>query len=345
MKGKWHVLVLMLSIAWYAVVLVSPSRWPYLNILSGGIPLWIAFLTFMLVFALPLGLRQFWGVLLSLILGLPFVLATYGLNFSKVEAIKPITVLSYNVNGFNVVDSKVGSNQDFVDWVVGFDADIKVIQEFYTNDRDKGKDFTSAFKKKGYHFYVSPGQSLALGHIHGMAIFSKYPIIASGKLMPEIKGINNVIYADILYQGDTVRIYNIHLHSMGINPENAFQTLKLEGDWRQVMHQLTHGASKRAVQIAKCWDHISTSPYPVIIAGDFNELPYSYAYWKFRRSFKNAFEAKGSGFGFTMNSKLFFLRIDNIFFGNGLIASQFTTHRKIKYSDHFPISATLMVNN
>lgn len=85
--------------------------------------------------------------------------------------------------------------------------------------------------------------------------------------------------------------------------------------------------------------HLLGSPYPVILAGDFNDLPYSYTYFSLRENLENAFESKGRGFGFTYNKVLFFLRIDNVFFDKALEVLQFKTLREVDYSDHYPISA------
>src|SRR5690606_3320508 len=105
--------------------------------------------------------------------------------------------------------------------------------------------------------------------------------------------------------------------------------------------KLKNGIQMRASQVKILSEHIQNSPYPVILAGDFNDVPYSYTYFTLRSILRNAFEEAGRGFGFTYNQVLFFLRIDNIFFGEGLEAKVFKTHREVDYSDHYPISAVL----
>ena len=53
-------------------------------------------------------------------------------------------------------------------------------------------------------------------------------------------------------------------------------------------------------------NHITSSPYPVILGADMNDTPYSFSYNEFTKLLKNSFEEKGNGFGFTFNGKLFF---------------------------------------
>lgn len=100
----------------------------------------------------------------------------------------------------------------------------------------------------------------------------------------------------------------------------------------------------RASQVKILSEHIKNSPYPVILAGDFNDVPYSYTYFTLKSILLNAFEEAGRGFGFTYNKVLFFLRIDNIFYDEAFEIRQFKTHREVDYSDHYPISAVFKLD-
>src|SRR5690606_8591648 len=84
-------------------------------------------------------------------------------------------------------------------------------------------------------------------------------------------------------------------------------------------------------------DHIKKCPYRFIVVCDFNEMIYGNNYFKFKKVARNAFEAGGSGFGFTYNGWLFFLRIDHQFFSPGLEGINFEVIDKIRSSDHLPV--------
>ena len=62
-------------------------------------------------------------------------------------------------------------------------------------------------------------------------------------------------------------------------------------------------------------------------------------YQKLKKYLHSSFENGGRGFGFTFNGKMFFLRIDNQFYSEGITLSEFETHNSVKHTDHFPISA------
>ena len=83
-------------------------------------------------------------------------------------------------------------------------------------------------------------------------------------------------------------------------------------------------------------EHAKKSPHRFIICGDFNEIPYSYNYLKLRRIADNSFEKAGNGFGFTMNNRLFFLRIDHHFVSEGVKPLFFRVDKSINKSGHFP---------
>lgn len=178
---------------------------------------------------------------------------------------------------------------------------------------------------------------------YGMAIFSKFPIINEGKIFDNNRA-NGAIFADIIYQSDTIRVYNVHLESMQINSEVLENLDGVKENYRQTLGKLHRGSLARSKQLKLLEDHLSNSPHPVIIMGDFNELPYSNTYFRLSKNYINAFEEAGNGFGFTYNRILFFLRIDHIFSSPTVKPLQFKTHREVDYSDHYPISATFEVS-
>jgi endonuclease/exonuclease/phosphatase family metal-dependent hydrolase len=85
---------------------------------------------------------------------------------------------------------------------------------------------------------------------------------------------------------------------------------------------------------------LNNSPYPVIVCGDFNDVPVSFAYETIGDGLQNAFVAKGSGISRTFSSISPTLRIDNIFTDKKFKVTQFT-RIKNTLSDHFPIVADM----
>ena len=88
--------------------------------------------------------------------------------------------------------------------------------------------------------------------------------------------------------------------------------------------------------------HMDSSPYSIIICGDFNDTPVSYAYQKLGENKKDAFLESGNGIGASFN-KIPTLRIDYILIDKELTSSSFSTHQE-KFSDHRAISSTIKLN-
>ena len=86
------------------------------------------------------------------------------------------------------------------------------------------------------------------------------------------------------------------------------------------------------------------SPYPVILAGDFNDLPYSFAYQCFSNYFDNSFEEAGQFLGVSFRGSIPGLRIDNQFSQPGLAILDHKVLYDFQYTDHFPILVTYDLN-
>ena len=99
----------------------------------------------------------------------------------------------------------------------------------------------------------------------------------------------------------------------------------------------------RAHQAQVVKEHIRKSPYPVIVAGDFNDTPVSYAYRKIRKGLNDSFVNSGYGAGFTYKGNYPPNRIDYILYDNALVNSNFEIIR-VRYSDHYPIIAYFRKN-
>jgi endonuclease/exonuclease/phosphatase family metal-dependent hydrolase len=150
---------------------------------------------------------------------------------------------------------------------------------------------------------------------------------------------------------DTVRVFNIHLQSLKFSAENlkyidnpSANTDTALKESRNIISKLKRGFVKRSVQSNHVREEIDRSPYPVVVCGDFNDVPNSYAYCRIGDGLKNAFVEKGVGFGRTYSGISPTLRIDNIFTDKRFMIEQFTRISK-KLSDHFPIMADVSLRH
>jgi endonuclease/exonuclease/phosphatase family metal-dependent hydrolase len=263
---------------------------------------------------------------------------------------KTLAVLSFNVRIFNLYehlrpDHRYDLSENSIAWVRNFPADVFCLQEFYNEPGNKiYNSVEKIWKGNGKYAFVSKSLVNGIGGQFGLAIFSKYPIINKGTITFGKLTQNHGMFVDLKMPEDTIRVYNFHLQSMSIEEKEIVDSYSSESQVklqrvRQLSRRLKKGFQKRSAQIDTLVAHFRRSPYPVIIACDLNDTPYSYSYDKLDGLLNNAFTKAGNGFGSTYNGKLPFLRIDNQFCSDEFKVIDFDVHREVPYSDHFPVSA------
>jgi len=158
---------------------------------------------------------------------------------------------------------------------------------------------------------------------------------------------SNFQYVDIVKGADTIRVFNHHLQSLKFSQGNLsyIENPSIESKQdleksKNVIAKFKAAFLKRKVQADHIRAEIEKSPYPVIVCGDMNDVPNSYAYQTIGNNLKNAFEEKGAGLGRTFTGIAPTLRIDNIFMSKTFTVNQFVRIDK-KLSDHFPIIADI----
>ncbi|PRY88436.1 endonuclease/exonuclease/phosphatase family protein [Mongoliibacter ruber] len=341
-------LFFIISLILFYSVYISPEFFPYVGLVTLTIPVLLV-INAILFFSLLLAKRRLALLpLIALALGWKFVGVTFQIPADHPSTSQEsLSVLSYNVALFSFIrDNNTEPNtQNIIKWVQENNSDIKCFQEFYQDFSTPSRNAIKLLgSEMGYEHTYQVIEGNPKNKSYGMAIFSKYPIVNEGRVF-DTKRNNGVIFADVKVNKDTIRIYNAHLESMSIRSETLNNLDGIKENYRETLGKLKRGQFTRATQLGILEEHMKNSPYVNILMGDFNDVPYSYTYFTLRKIMENAFESAGSGFGFTYNKVLFFLRIDNIFYEKPLKAINFKTHKEVDYSDHYPISATFELDS
>jgi endonuclease/exonuclease/phosphatase family metal-dependent hydrolase len=232
-------------------------------------------------------------------------------------------------------------------------ADILCFQEFWDRTDWYSKELNlQAFKQMGfpYSFFVkSINESGELKT--GVVIVSKYPITDTASFSyGEYDAAEHLIYADIQVKQQKIRVFTTHLQSVQFNngEYSAVTQIKKrdkEGlkDSRTIIHKLKYAYSYRQTEAELAHQKISESPYPVIICGDFNDVPNSYTYFTIRGNLQDAFVQKGTSLGRTFQYLSPTLRIDYILADKKYPVAQYQ-RIKVPYSDHYPIVADVKMD-
>lgn len=289
-------------------------------------------------------------------------------TFDETSRAEDIRVMSWNVAQFDVLyyKKKPAKRDDMLALINKYKPDIACFQEMVAADTlvnlnteyYRKYSFFSVFQyaeKLNYpdHFFSYNFKDDFLNHQHfGLIIFSRYPIINRQTVgIPPFNYNSNFQYADIVKDSDTIRVFNIHLQSMKFSEGNLAYiddpTLESKQDIKRsksIIGKFRYAFARRMAQTNKIKEEISKSPYPVVVCGDFNDVPNSYAYQTIGDGLRNAFVEKGSGLGRTFTAIAPTLRIDNIFVSDSFTVNQFV-RLPVRLSDHYPIIADLGKKN
>ena len=145
------------------------------------------------------------------------------------------------------------------------------------------------------------------------------------------------MFVDVVINKDTIRIYNFHLASLGVIPNQEYFG---HDDSEKLIKGLSGSLKIQQIQINSLRQHVKNCNYKIIFNGDMNNTAYSWVYKNLKNDLQDSFLETGNGFGKTYNFKGFPLRIDFIFADNDI---NIISHKnfKDKYSDHYPIMATV----
>ena len=265
-----------------------------------------------------------------------------------------LRLLSANVRIFNVYAhlrrTDPAAPARFMAWLAASPADVLCLQEFYQEPAGSAADgnlFRVADKlgtDVGRQVFVSKSLTNSIGAEFGLAIFSRLPIVGRGEIAFGRLSQNHAMWVDVAGPGphDTVRVFNAHLQSMSLDEKDIVTAgtsrAGLERKGRGLLGRFVRGAATRAWQADTLLAHIARSPYPVLVAGDLNDLPYSYAYNALAGPLQNAWATVGCGPGNTYHGRLPpLLRIDQQFAGPRWRVLACRIHDEIPYADHYPV--------
>ncbi|HRZ76681.1 MAG TPA: endonuclease/exonuclease/phosphatase family protein, partial [Bacteroidales bacterium] len=261
--------------------------------------------------------------LLSLVAGFPIAARHFQFNARQPvsELDVKARVMSYNVRMFDFYDWKKdeASLERILTDISDQAPDILCLQEFYNNHTTDDDILGKVRELEKLEYHHAAFDTIKGKHAYGIATFSAFPIVGQGEVIISEQPRNHALFTDILLEDDTVRVYNFHLASYYFARDDydfveGLQKKKDTRNWykrsRQLLSKINKGFRIRAEQAETLRAHMDTSPYPIILCGDFNETPGSYVYRLLSRELTDAFRQSGSGIGKTYAGLLPSYRID-----------------------------------
>ncbi|MCC5919669.1 MAG: endonuclease/exonuclease/phosphatase family protein [Cyclobacteriaceae bacterium] len=336
---------------------IDSSAMPNAALTTFGIPFFIFLCFVLLIFSVW---RRHWqGVFVLLFLAFHYnihIQYTFPItNISKKsEEGESIRVMSFNAHFFNIDEYTINEPEvkQFLDELIAYDADILLLQEFKDFAREKGEEGWTAenhLVKAGYPYRYgrrsgSKKQRKSLG---GSVIFSRFPLKNMRELDRKNKThSNNSVAATALLPGITLDLISVHMHSMNISSDELQLTdaNERENKLNNLRSKLTSGYEERGRQLEPLMDRIYSSPYPSLMAGDFNEIPQGNIHYRIRQKLNDAHASAGFGLGVTYEDRVPLLRIDYQWYDpKALQCVQLKVLREVKWSDHYPVLGTYKI--
>lgn len=250
---------------------------------------------------------------------------------SKANTDSTLCLITLNAGG--ITSSEFDSLTDYVERM---NPDILCLQEL--NNGWLWTERTLDWTHKGkYERIIS----------NGRAILTRFPILSDTLQIKMPSSSNGIIAIWMDVNGDSVMLCNCHLESNRLDPEDKDQYKEAIRDPKEehlrqsgklLARKLIRSASKRAQQTDTLCNwidrHEDTS---VILCGDFNDTPISYACLKMGRRLRSAYTESGAGIGISFNQGGFPVRIDHAYHSADWQSVHTYIDRSLSLSDHYPL--------
>ncbi|NCI45099.1 endonuclease/exonuclease/phosphatase family protein [Sediminibacterium soli] len=332
---------------------VNPNKWWITGFAGLAVPYLILGLVFFLIFWLIVKPRWALLSLLTLAIGwqqLAVVFAWHpGAGFTKRKPQNALRIVDWNVQSFNGLSNsrearKLAPNE-LAASILKYEPDVICMQEFNTA---ASADNISLFRRLyPYHYFSRDYQRDSGRYLSGCIIFSKYPVIDSGRIKYPVA--ESLIYVDLVKGPDTMRVFTTHLQSFKFKPEDYSDLEKIreqeDGNLaasRSLARKMRLAFVRRGTQATMVREEMDKSPYPAIICGDFNDVPNSFAYFHIKGGQQDAFLQKGFAIGRSFISLAPTLRIDYILASRRFEIKQFDMIDE-NLSDHLMLVSDILV--
>ena len=346
------------NIATVALMLLSgfsdrfnPVDYPLLSCLGMAFPIFILFNLAFLFFWLLFKWKKLWIPVLGYLLAYGPISTYMPLNPRQDVPDNCIKIISYNVCTYGGNYKYEDAFERILDYFTKQQADIVCLQE----DVDTWRRYAFTKYEKIYPYNDTTIICRTALSTNAVGIHTRFPIIRKERI-PYSSETNGSVAYYLKAGNDTLLIVNNHFEGTHLSDKDRTRykdilrgemerdTVRAESKY--LIDKLGKYAAIRAREVEAVHQYvIAHNQNPVIVCGDFNDTPISYARRTIAEGLTDCFAKSGYGIGLSYNRKGFWVRIDHI-----LCSTDFTPYNchvdsKIDYSDHFPIVCWLKMKD
>lgn len=261
-----------------------------------------------------------------------------------------VTVMSYNVHQFHGSDEKPSQPDSnalgFLSLVREYNPDMLCLLEFAAV---KSMNLVDSLTVMGYNHYHG-ARSSSRGIPYGTVVFSRLPITYVNKID------GNKLLVELMLDDRRFRLCCIHMDSYQLDSTDIKEIDNMRHGELNPSSTTLAKVKKTILNHETEWQDklkpiISESSVPMLLAGDFNDIPSSWLYAQVSKHLDDTYRDKGIGMCHTFNGGndrllpvkhgwLPKFRIDMVFH-----SKEFTTlsykRPKTPLSDHYPVITSL----
>lgn len=256
-----------------------------------------------------------------------------------------IKVLSYNVWNYGAFNDHTVPNK-ILEYLKQQNADIVCLQESSENE-------VGAAQVDSILGPIYQHKDTARYKDDIMTVFSKFPILSKEHIDYKSKGNMSCAFKLRIRHKDVI-VVNNHLETTGLTNEEKERFGELvKGDLNRhtatttskwLVGHLGQQTSKRASQADAVARYIAYHRgTPMIVCGDFNDTPLSYAHRVIGKGLTDCYVSTGNGPGISYHRSRIYVRIDNIMCTDDITPYACKVDNTIKNSDHYPIMCWLQL--
>lgn len=253
-------------------------------------------------------------------------------------------MVSFNCTHLSDLRSPESTSARSVRFLLDTDADFAALAELYSLDVDGahvGKEMLDSLKKK-YPYQSKDGW-------RDVSLISKYPFRTLDVKLPTDLQFHSFGAYKIDLKGSELTVVVVHLPSYVLsgdereilsnakNMESAKESLReFKGT---VLEKLERAFRIRGLVSQAIVEMLQDESGPVVICGDFNDVPASWCYRTFLKGgFSDAYAETSFGHLATFNKHMMYFHIDQILY-RGALTPLYVRKSSMDASDHYPLVA------
>ncbi len=330
---------------------VSPGKVLVMSALGLAFPIMLAGTFAVFLLSLLFAPRVCWMSFLGMLLCFGSIRSYCPINVLR-EAHTPSTeslcIMSYNACGVQGASDEE-KRKEFLQYIADQHADIVCIQEGTHEMRYYSQ--LPEFYTEAYPYGITVDSTTCL------QMWSRYEILRHETICKDGTNAAVAFWLKSPRNDGEMIVVNTHLKSNYLSASDrekykqmVHESSRLESSFdntldqsRNIVGKVARSAVIRAKMSDEIVEFLKTLPpeVPVIVCGDFNDTPISYACQRMKRQGLNdAYRMVGNGPGWSFNRDAIAVRIDHQFFTDHLRPLQAHIDRSATWSDHYPLVVT-----